>query len=256
MSPDNKIALSVLAHPDDAEFMCAGTLALLHQKGWEIHIATMTAGDCGSMELDREKISSIRRAEAADSAKMLDGTYHCLECDDVFVMYDRPTILKVTTLLRQVKPAVVFTASPSDYMADHETASKLTQTACFVAGMKNIDTSPTERISYIPHLYYVDPIEGKDILGKKNTADILVDIGSVMQTKEKMLCCHKSQRDWLLEHHGIDEYVNILKNHGKHNGSMIGKSFAEGFRQHLGHPFPQDNILKSELNDLVYTKSL
>ena len=34
--------LSILAHPDDAEFMCAGTLALLKQKGWEVHIATMT----------------------------------------------------------------------------------------------------------------------------------------------------------------------------------------------------------------------
>jgi LmbE family N-acetylglucosaminyl deacetylase len=45
---DNKTALSIIAHPDDVEFVCAGALALLKQKGWDIHIATMTPGDCGS----------------------------------------------------------------------------------------------------------------------------------------------------------------------------------------------------------------
>jgi LmbE family N-acetylglucosaminyl deacetylase len=60
-----KRALAIAAHPDDAEFLCAGTLALLHQQGWEIFIATMTAGDCGSMVLDREEISRIRKAEGA-----------------------------------------------------------------------------------------------------------------------------------------------------------------------------------------------
>ena len=60
---ERKVALALNAHPDDAEFMCAGTLALLHEKGWEIHIATMTPGDCGSAEYNREEISRIRRAE-------------------------------------------------------------------------------------------------------------------------------------------------------------------------------------------------
>ena len=48
---DSKVVLSLLAHPDDAEFMCVGTLALLKQKGWQVHLATMTAGDCGSADL-------------------------------------------------------------------------------------------------------------------------------------------------------------------------------------------------------------
>ena len=53
---NDKIALSIGAHPDDAEFMCAGTLALLHERGWEIHIATMTPGDCGTVQYSREEI--------------------------------------------------------------------------------------------------------------------------------------------------------------------------------------------------------
>ena len=40
-------ALAILAHPDDAEFLCAGTLVRLAcERGWSIHIATMTPGDC------------------------------------------------------------------------------------------------------------------------------------------------------------------------------------------------------------------
>ena len=80
----NKIVLSIQAHPDDAEFTCAGTLALLQKKGWQVHIATMTPGDCGSATLNRAEISNIRKQEAANAAKLLDGQYHCLECEDVF----------------------------------------------------------------------------------------------------------------------------------------------------------------------------
>ena len=67
---DKKTALAFCAHPDDVEFMCAGTLALLHKKGWQIHIATMTPGDCGSMELSPAQISKVRKKEAAASAKL------------------------------------------------------------------------------------------------------------------------------------------------------------------------------------------
>ncbi len=115
-----KTVLSLGAHPDDAEFLCAGTLALLHQKGWEIHIATMAPGDCGTVQYSREEISRIRKAEAAKSASLLDGAYHCCECGDIFILYDRPSLLKAIELVRKVKPAIVFTTSPSDYMVDHE----------------------------------------------------------------------------------------------------------------------------------------
>ena len=70
----NKVALACMAHPDDVEFTCGGTLALLHQQGWEIHIATMTPGDCGSDQLSPEEISRIRRVEAANAAAVLGGT--------------------------------------------------------------------------------------------------------------------------------------------------------------------------------------
>ncbi len=248
-----KVALSLGAHPDDAEFCCTGTLALLRKKGWQIHIATMTPGDCGTVQYSREEISRIRRAEATKSAKILDGNYHCLECDDIFILYDRPSLLKAIEIVRKVRPKIVFTTSPSDYMVDHEMASMLAQTACFACGVVNVETPGAEPFEPIPYLYYMDPPEHKDKLGKQIEPSTIVDITSVIDTKEKMLCCHESQRHWLMTHHGMDEYVNMMKKAGRERGRQIKSEYAEGFRQHLGHAYPQDNILKAELGDLVHT---
>ncbi len=248
---ENRSVLALNAHPDDAEFMCAGTLTLLRQNGWEIHIATMTPGDCGSAEYNREEISRIRRAEAANSAEILDGTYHCLECDDLFVIYDRETLRRAVKLMRQVVPTIVFAPSPSDYMVDHEMTSKVVQTACFACGIPNLEIEGTEPFEPVPYLYYADPVEGMDKLGAAVAPDILVDISSVMTTKEEMLCCHESQRNWLMTHHGMDEYVISMKRFAEQRGQQIRRTYAEGFRQHLGHGYPHDNILGSILGDLV-----
>ena len=59
-----KRILAIHAHPDDVEFQCAGTLALLAQRGHHLTIATMTPGDCGSAELGPEEIGFVRREEA------------------------------------------------------------------------------------------------------------------------------------------------------------------------------------------------
>ncbi len=249
---EQKSVLALNAHPDDAEFMCAGTLALLRKQGWDIHIATMTPGDCGSAEYGREEISRIRRAEAAKSARILDGTYHCLECDDVFILYDKETLRKAIKVMREVVPAIVFAPSPSDYMIDHEMTSRIAQTACFGSGMPNIEIEGVKPFEPVPYLYYVDPIDGTDKLGSPIKPDISVDISSVMTTKEEMLCCHESQRNWLLVHHGMDEYVISMKRFSEQRGREINRAYAESFRQHLGHGYPHDNILESILGDLVH----
>jgi LmbE family N-acetylglucosaminyl deacetylase len=137
-------------------------------------------------------------------------------------------------------------------MVDHETASRLAQTACFCCGVVNVETPEAEPFEPIPYLYYADPVEGKDKFGTEIKPAMMVDISHVMDLKEKMLCCHESQRDWLLKHHGMDEYVNMMKAFGAKRGQEIGCAFAEGFRQHLGHAYPQDNILRKELADLVH----
>jgi LmbE family N-acetylglucosaminyl deacetylase len=241
------IALDIVAHPDDAEFLCAGTLALLHQHGWEIHIATMTAGDCGSVELGKEEISGIRKKEAARSAAILDGSYECLGFEDAFILYDQPSIIRTTELLRKVRPRLVLTMSPSDYMIDHEMTSVLAQTACFCAGFVNLPTPGLAPLKHIPHLYYADSLEGKDKFGEPVRPTTIVDISGVMNLKADMLACHASQREWLRQHHGMDEYILSMKRLGEARGAQISAAYGEGFRQHLGHAYPQDNLILEEL---------
>jgi LmbE family N-acetylglucosaminyl deacetylase len=246
----NKTALAIFAHPDDAEIECSGTLSLLKKAGWEIHIATMAPGDKGTAEYNREEISRIRKAEAAQAAKVLDATYNCLELEDVYIMYDRDSINRTTALLRKIKPSLVFTHSPSDYMVDHETTSRIVMTACFSTGIKNmeVDETPYEPI---PYLFYADSMEAKNILGQPIYTGMFVDVTSEIEVKEKMLICHASQRNWLLVHHKMDEYILSMKRFGELRGKNINVPYAEGFRQHLGHGYPQDNILKEILKEKV-----
>ena len=248
----NKTALCLGAHPDDAEFSCGGTLALLRQKGWDIHIATMAPGDCGTTEYSREEISRIRKAEAAKSVAMLDGQYHCLEEGDIFIMYDRPTLLKAIELVRRVKPSIVFTLCPEDYMIDHTTTSKLAMTACFCCGVPNIKIEGVGTYEPVPSLFYMDPVSCIDIFGNEILPGMVVNITDVYEKKREMLACHESQRNWLLQHHGMDEYLDSMQKTSARRGTLIKSPYGEGFRQHLGDPFPQDNILKTELGDLLY----
>lgn len=248
-----KIALGIFAHPDDAEFLCTGTLSLLKKAGWSVHIASLAKGDKGSNKLSRSEISRTRKSEAEKSAGLLDGKYHCLEFEDIYILYDRESINRTTALLRQIRPSVVFTASPNDYMIDHENTSLIVQTACFSTGIKNLEIEE-EPFEPIPYLYYCDPMEGKDVFGKHVKSSIYVDISTEMGIKETMLSCHASQRNWLLEHHKIDEYTLFMKRMAQIRGAEVGTLYAEGFRQHLGHGYPQENLIMRELCGFVYTE--
>lgn len=245
--------LAIHAHPDDVEFQCAGTLALLKQKGHQITIATMTAGDCGSAEHSPEEIAHIRRNEARRAAEVLAADYFCLDFEDLRIVDDDPSRMKVTELLRRVSPDVVFTAPPVDYMVDHEMTSRLVRQACFNAPIPNYSTrsnDPAAPIESIPHLYYVDPLEGTDYFGQPQPADIYVDITQTFSIKQEMLACHASQRNWLLRQHGIDEYLEAQKRWSSKRGKEVGVPFAEAFRQHKGHPYPHDNLLAELLTQI------
>jgi LmbE family N-acetylglucosaminyl deacetylase len=242
----DNIILSVLAHPDDAEFLCAGVLIrLAREHGWQVHIATMTPGDCGSAEHSPEEIGRIRRAEGARAAAVIGGTYHCLEERDLRVCYNERALDKVTRLYRQVRPRIVLTHSPADYMLDHEITSTLARAAAFAAPVPNFlcDRGHAPALDHIPHLYYCDAIEGKDPFGRHVPCDFLIDISGVMETKAEMLTCHASQRNWLLRQHGMDHYVTTMRDWSARRGREGNVACAEGFRQHLGHSYPQDNLL-------------
>jgi LmbE family N-acetylglucosaminyl deacetylase len=240
------VILSVLAHPDDAEFLCAGTLTrLARERGWGAHIASMTPGDCGSAELPPDEIARVRRAEGAAAAAVIGAAYHCVEERDLRVVYGEGPLERVVRLMRQVRARVVLTHSPADYMLDHEQTSTIARAACFAAAVPNFlcERIAEPPLDHIPHLYYCDAIEGKDLFGRPVEPAFCIDVSSVIETKAEMLARHASQREWLRKQHGMDQYVLAMRRWGEERGRPRGVAHAEGFRQHLGHSYPQGNLL-------------
>lgn len=239
----SRTALALMAHPDDAELFCGGTLARLHASGWRVHIATLTAGDCGTTREDRWQISARRTAEARRAAELIDARYHCLDEDDGFVVHDKPTVRKVIDLFRAVAPGLVITHAPSDYMLDHEVTSRLARTGSFMYPARNAARLALKEGSRIPHLYYCDPLEGRDALGRAVEPTTFVDITEQLDVKIQMLQCHESQAEWLRQHHGTDEYVEAMTRHATERGIHAGVAFAEAFVQHRGAAYPGDDVL-------------
>ena len=246
-NPDPVVrVLAIHAHPDDVEFQCAGTLALLHAAGCHVTIATLAPGDCGSAEYDAEAISAIRRGEARASADLIGAEYVCLEFRDLAIFNDDESRRRVTECLRRTRPDLVLTAPPVDYMCDHEMTSLLVRDACFGAPAPNYATrqwDPAPALERIPHLYFVDALEGADRDGNLLPAGFYVDVTTVFERKRAMLACHASQRNWLLRQHGIDEYLESQAKWSAHRGGEVGVAHAEAFRQYLGHAYPADNRL-------------
>jgi LmbE family N-acetylglucosaminyl deacetylase len=241
-----EVVVSILAHPDDAEFLCGGTLIrLARERGYAVHIASMTPGDCGSAALPPEEIARIRRAEGASAAEVIGATYHCLEERDLRIVYGEGPLERVVRLMRQVRPTLVLTHSPADYMLDHEQTSIIARAACFAAAVENFQrhriTEPP--LPHIPHLYYCDAVEGKDLFGHAVEPGVCLDVSAVIETKADMLGRHASQREWLRKQHGMDHYVQSMRDWGTQRGRACGVGYAEGFRQHLGHSYPQSDLL-------------
>ncbi len=240
MKKDERV-LSVMAHPDDAEIFCAGTLARLQEIGFDIHIATMTPGDCGSKHQSPSDIARVRLEEARTAASRIRAGFSCLDFRDLQITYR-----KAVELLRQIDPVIVITHSPQDYLLDHEITSLLVRNACFAAPVPNFQTGrlpsrpPAGRI---PHLYYASPAAGIDIFGESVPATVYIDISDVMGLKSDMLSCHKSQHAWLRAQHGTADYLDEMRQWNSALGKQIGVEYAEGFRQHLGHPYPKDDRL-------------
>jgi LmbE family N-acetylglucosaminyl deacetylase len=250
MSLWNKRVLALMPHPDDIEILCAGTLIRLQELGWEIHLATMTAGDCGSDILPPSEISAIRRQEAAAAAEVIGATsYTCLDFSDFCINFDTPSRRKVTGFMRTIDPVLVFTTPQRDYMFDHEITSQLVRDACFTASCRNYadDTDSGLVSSGVPYLYYSDAIGGHDILGQPSLVSCYVDISYSIEQKAEALQCHESQRIWLKKQHGVDNYLTSMREWSAMRGAEVDVAYAEGFGQHLGHPYPLDDLLSEAL---------
>jgi N-acetylglucosamine malate deacetylase 1 len=236
---------SIHAHPDDAEILAGGTLALLSALRHDITIVTLSAGDCGSAVHGSDEIAAIRQAEAAEAAALIGATYRWGGFRDMAIFSDDPSRRRVTGLLRDLCPEIVLTAAPSDYLSDHEATSQLVRDACFASSIPNYVTSPERpALPAIPYLYFMDPIDHRDRCGSPTLPDFTINVTSTLETKTEMLGKHRSQRAWLQQQHGTDDYLKQMKEWTRARGASAGVGFGEGFRHHTVHPYPREPLLQ------------
>ena len=180
------------------------------------------------MNPKRSPASGGKKARRA--ASLLGGTYHCLEERDLLIFYHERPLGSASRLLRTVRPRIVLTHSPADYMLDHEMTSTLARAAVFGAPVPNFlaGASHPPALAHIPHLYYCDSIEGKDALGRPVEPAFRIDVSGVIEAKAAMLAAHASQRDWLLKHHGMDHYLQAMRDWGAQRGRQAGRRLRRG----------------------------
>ena len=232
-----KRVFAIAAHPDDIEFMMAGTMMLLKERSYELHYMTVANGSCGTAEHDRETIIQIRRQESINAAEFIGAVYHESLCDDIEIFYEKKLLTRLGSVIREVAPEILLVPSPVDYMEDHVNTSRLAVTAAFCRGMINFPVSPPrETVDQDVTIYHALPYGLRDQLRRAIRAEIYVDITEVMEKKEQMLVMHKSQKEWLDKSQGIDSYIMTMTGLAKQAGTLSGRyEYAEGWRRHF-HP--------------------
>lgn len=226
-----KIAV-IMAHPDDAEFSCAGTVARWTEEGNEVVYVLLTSGDKGSddPEMTSERLVATREAEQRDAARILgvrDVTF--LRYPDGYLEPNLDLRKALVRVIRQLKPDVVICQDPtvrwfeSEYInhPDHRAAGEATLAAIF--------PSARDRLTF-PDLLAegLDPHKVREVyLAGAQTPDVAIGISAQMEKKIDSLRAHDSQvgaymaeiepmvRKWAKEtaeqHPGNGEYAESYK---------------------------------------------
>ena len=250
-----KTAFAICAHPDDIEFLMSGTMMRLSDAGYKLHYMNVANGCCGSTIHSAEETARIRFAESQAAAEFVDAVFHPPLCNDLEVFYHKDTLEQLTAVIRTVKPNIILTHSPQDYMEDHTNTCRLAVTAAFCRGMPNYPTQPaTDLTTQTVTLYHAQPYSHHDPLGDLIYPEYYVDVTDLQQRKQDMLALHASQKLWLDESQGLDSYLKTMADLDQKLGTMSGQfSHAEGWRKHLHLGFcnQDDDPLLSALSDSI-----
>jgi len=247
----NKVALSINAHPDDAEAWNAGVLKLLKDKGYKIVIATMTGGDLGGCNMGMEETAKLRFEEAKKAAAVLDAEYYTLGGTDGFLYDTQEMRLKTISLIRKVKAGVIFTHLPVDYHSDHRTTAGIVEAAAMVS---SLDPVPVKEkpLDVTPLLYHSSPLTLSDPLGSQIVPPhFFVNVTSVIDTKKKMLECHISQIELMRHMHKMDDFFGFVLEGNRNYGKIAGVEYAEVYWQHLGGGFQKDPQVQNDLFEFL-----
>ena len=219
--------LAVMAHPDDCELVCAGTLARASRDGAATAICVMCAGDKGlPASGDRpENFEQVRRAEAAEAAELLSAKLFWFGAPDGELFDTVEQRRRLSEIYRQFAPTLVIAHAMEDYHPDHRAASALAEAASWFASSRGHVTE-TKPIAQPPAVWFADTI---NMCGF--APEFYVDVTEHVGIKEKMLQCHKSQ----LQRSGDRDFaplMELMMNQCRARGTQAGVEAAEAFRSH------------------------
>ena len=218
--------LAIGAHPDDVELGCAGTIAKEISKGKKVGIIDLTRGELGT-----KGDANTRDTESNDAANLLGVEFReNLNFSDCFFSNDKEHQLKLVEVIRKYKPDLVICNAVQDRHIDHSKAAKLVTDACFLSGLKKIETT-CDSISQDPwrpvNVYHY-------IQWNNNEPDFVVDISDFIKNKLDAVMCYKSQFYDPNDNSEVTpistkNFLDSIEYRARDLGRLTGVEYAEGF---------------------------
>jgi LmbE family N-acetylglucosaminyl deacetylase len=235
MAASSRVALAVAAHPDDIEFLMAGTLHLLARAGWQTHYLTVADGSCGSLSENAAATARRRAREAKAAARILGAQYHPSLTRDITIVYGLPLLRRLSAMVRTIAPGVLLVPSPQDYMEDHTETCRLAVSAAFVRGMPNFRTVPPRRpASQDVTVYHAMPHGLRDPLRRRVVPGAFVDTTDVQRVKREALAAHGSQLGFLSDTQHMRSALDVMEDMSRDVGRLSRRfEHAEGWRRHV-----------------------
>lgn len=221
----NERVLAVVAHPDDVELLCAGTLARARNDGAVVAICVLCQGDKGQSKKRVADLAAVRRREMMASAKLLASELFLVGQPDGTLKDDPEVRLKLVEVYRKYRPTLVLAHAAEDYHPDHRAASALAEAASwFCAARGHRTRSPAMRTQ--PALWWMDTVNMSGF-----NPGFYVDISQFVDLKKEMLVCHQSQ---LARGNDTDfsPLSKIMHIQFRTRGMQAGVEAAEAFRAH------------------------
>ena len=214
------------AHPDDVELGCAGTIAKEISLGRKVGIIDLTEGELGT----RGSVE-IRYKESAKASEILGISFRInLKMRDGFFKNDEEHQMQVIRMIRKYRPKIVICNAVDDRHIDHGKGAKLVSDACFLSGLKRIETvlDGEKQEAWRPNVVY-HYIQWKDL-----KPDFVVDITGFMDKKVKAIMAYDSQfynpnSDEMVTPIATKNFLDSIKYRSQDLGRLIGTDFAEGF---------------------------
>lgn len=218
--------LAIGAHPDDVELGCAATLAKEISLGKKVGILDLTRGELGT-----RGSAEIRAIEAVNAAKILGVTIReNLAFADGFFVNDKEHQLKVIEMIRKYRPEIVLCNAIDDRHIDHGKGSQLVSDACFLSGLRKIDTKldgEAQKAWRPKHVYHY--IQWKNI-----EPDFVVDVSGFIDKKMAAVQAYSSQFYDPNSKEPVSpitskNFLDSIRYRAQDLGRLIGVSAGEGF---------------------------